>query len=112
MVDQFSPALAISHSCCMRQILFTCSIVTPRSSFHGRAVVNSKIIFVPLLAFEVFILVDNFRMCGVSMPGDDGSMNDEAIWETLPEKIRCRVCFEGVINMVLLPCRHHILCRA
>lgn len=27
------------------------------------------------------------------------------------EKILCRVCFEEQINIVLLPCRHHILCR-
>ncbi|XP_027363498.1 uncharacterized protein LOC113871023 isoform X3 [Abrus precatorius] len=26
------------------------------------------------------------------------------------EKILCRVCFEEQINVVLLPCRHHILC--
>ena len=27
------------------------------------------------------------------------------------EKILCRVCFEEQIDTVLLPCRHHILCR-
>ncbi|KAH1139237.1 hypothetical protein AAZX31_10G193500 [Glycine max] len=26
------------------------------------------------------------------------------------EKILCRICFEEQINVVLLPCRHHILC--
>ncbi|OAP12685.1 hypothetical protein AXX17_AT1G62900 [Arabidopsis thaliana] len=26
------------------------------------------------------------------------------------EKILCRVCFEDPINVVLLPCRHHVLC--
>ncbi|RVW65116.1 hypothetical protein CK203_034911 [Vitis vinifera] len=26
------------------------------------------------------------------------------------EKILCRVCFDEQINMVLLPCRHHVLC--
>ncbi|KAG6752953.1 hypothetical protein POTOM_042994 [Populus tomentosa] len=26
------------------------------------------------------------------------------------EKVLCRVCFEGEISVVLLPCRHHILC--
>ncbi|XP_022777000.1 uncharacterized protein LOC111318409 isoform X4 [Durio zibethinus] len=26
------------------------------------------------------------------------------------EKILCRVCFEEQINVVLLPCRHHVLC--
>jgi hypothetical protein len=43
-----------------------------------------KLVFLPLLAFEITILVDNFRMCKALMPGDDESMNDEAIWETLP----------------------------
>lgn len=27
------------------------------------------------------------------------------------EKVLCRVCFEGDISVVLLPCRHRILCR-
>ncbi|KAJ6293706.1 hypothetical protein OIU76_021881 [Salix suchowensis] len=27
------------------------------------------------------------------------------------EKVLCRVCFEGEISVVLLPCRHRILCR-
>ncbi|KAJ1403152.1 Zinc finger, RING-type [Sesbania bispinosa] len=27
------------------------------------------------------------------------------------EKILCRVCFEEQINVVLLPCKHHILCH-
>lgn len=26
------------------------------------------------------------------------------------DKILCRICFEGQINVVLLPCRHHALC--
>ena len=30
---------------------------------------------------------------------------------SLQEKILCRVCFDEPIDMVLLPCRHHILCR-
>ncbi|CAA0818405.1 Transmembrane Fragile-X-F-associated protein [Striga hermonthica] len=50
----------------------------------GSASVNLKITFLPLLAFEVIILIDNFRMCKALLPGDDESMNDEAIWETLP----------------------------
>ncbi|KAF6160874.1 hypothetical protein GIB67_041928 [Kingdonia uniflora] len=51
---------------------------------HGYAAVNLKIVFLPLLAFETIILIDNFRMCRALMPGDEENMNDEAIWETLP----------------------------
>ncbi|XP_068662173.1 uncharacterized protein [Aristolochia californica] len=51
---------------------------------HGSLAVNLKIVFLPLMAFEVIILVDNFRMCRALMPGDEESMSDEAIWETLP----------------------------
>ncbi|KAL7099079.1 hypothetical protein ACP275_09G059400 [Erythranthe tilingii] len=50
----------------------------------GSAAVNLKIVFLPLLAFEVVILVDNFRMCKALLPGDDESMSNDAIWETLP----------------------------
>lgn len=51
---------------------------------HGDPAVSLKVAFLPLLAFEVTILVDNFRMCRALMPGDEESMSDEAIWETLP----------------------------
>ncbi|XP_057951753.1 uncharacterized protein LOC131146288 isoform X2 [Malania oleifera] len=51
---------------------------------HGFAAVSLKIVFLPLLVFEMTILVDNFRMCKALMPGDDESVSDEAIWETLP----------------------------
>ncbi|KAL0908997.1 hypothetical protein M5K25_023516 [Dendrobium thyrsiflorum] len=54
-----------------------------------------KIVFLPLLAFEVIILLDNFRMCRALMPGDEESMSDEAIWETLPH-------FWVAISMVFL----------
>ncbi|GMY18289.1 kinesin-like protein kin-7d, mitochondrial [Fagus crenata] len=47
-------------------------------------VVNLKIVFLPLLTFEIAILIDNIRMCRALMPGDEESMSDEAIWETLP----------------------------
>ncbi|XP_044489253.1 uncharacterized protein LOC123213777 isoform X2 [Mangifera indica] len=47
-------------------------------------VVNLKIVFVPLLVFEAAILIDNIRMCRALMPGDEESISDEAIWETLP----------------------------
>lgn len=46
--------------------------------------VSLKIVFFPLLALEIAILVDNVRMCRALMPGDEESMSDEAIWETLP----------------------------
>lgn len=48
------------------------------------AAVTLKIVFLPLLALEIIILIDNFRMCRALMPGDEESMSDEAIWETLP----------------------------
>eukprot|EP00249_Psilotum_nudum_P013486 c24358_g1_i1 orf=347-1795(-) len=51
---------------------------------HSKPMVNLKIVFLPLLVFEVTILIDNFRMCRALMPGDEDSMTDEAIWETLP----------------------------
>ncbi|AEE29718.1 Transmembrane Fragile-X-F-associated protein [Arabidopsis thaliana] len=46
--------------------------------------VSLKIAFLPLLAFELTILVDNLRMCRALMPGDDDSITDDAIWEALP----------------------------
>ncbi|XP_073139839.1 uncharacterized protein [Henckelia pumila] len=54
------------------------------TNVNGLAAVNLKIVFLPLLAFEVIVLVDNFRMCKALLPGDDDNMSDEAIWETLP----------------------------
>ncbi|KAK4436926.1 hypothetical protein Salat_0026500 [Sesamum alatum] len=51
---------------------------------NGLAAVNLKIVFLPLLAFEAIVLIDNFRMCKALLPGDDESMTDDAIWETLP----------------------------
>ncbi|MCH94199.1 transmembrane fragile-X-F-associated protein, partial [Trifolium medium] len=53
-------------------------------AFRGFPAVDLKIVFLPLLTFEVIILIDNFRMCKALMPGDEESMSDEAIWETLP----------------------------
>ncbi|KAG4930226.1 hypothetical protein AAZX31_17G117600 [Glycine max] len=50
----------------------------------GYAAVDLKIVFLPLLTFEIIILIDNFRMCKALMPGDEENMSDEAIWETLP----------------------------
>ncbi|CAN8238930.1 unnamed protein product [Cochlearia groenlandica] len=51
---------------------------------EDKYVVDLKIVFLPLLAFEVAILIDNIRMCRTLMPGDEETMSDEAIWETLP----------------------------
>ncbi|KAL6994901.1 hypothetical protein U1Q18_005037 [Sarracenia purpurea var. burkii] len=51
---------------------------------NGFPAVNLKIVFLPLLAFEIIILIDNIRMCKALLPGDDESVSDEAIWETLP----------------------------
>ncbi|KAH9626535.1 hypothetical protein KSS87_017976 [Heliosperma pusillum] len=50
----------------------------------GIPVINLKIVFIPLLAFQTIILVDNFRMCRALMPGDEEGLSVEAIWETLP----------------------------
>ncbi|KAK1433649.1 hypothetical protein QVD17_10563 [Tagetes erecta] len=47
-------------------------------------IVSLKIVFLPLLAFELTILIDNFRMCKALLPGDDELLSDDAIWETLP----------------------------
>ncbi|OVA05038.1 Transmembrane Fragile-X-F-associated protein [Macleaya cordata] len=62
---------------------------------QGFAALNLKIVFLPLLAFEVIILIDNFRMCRALMPGDEEGMNDDAIWEMLPH-------FWVAISMVFL----------
>lgn len=51
---------------------------------NNSAAVNLKIVFLPLLTFEIIVLIDNFRMCKALLPGDDDSISDEAIWETLP----------------------------
>lgn len=64
-------------------------------SEHKEPVLDLKIVFLPLVAFEIIVLVDNFRMCRALMPGDEESMNDEAIWETLPH-------FWVAISMVFL----------
>ncbi|KAK9073276.1 hypothetical protein SSX86_007600 [Deinandra increscens subsp. villosa] len=46
--------------------------------------VSLKIVFLPLLAFEITILVDNVRMCKALLPVDEEHLTDDAIWETLP----------------------------
>nr|VDC63754.1 unnamed protein product [Brassica rapa] len=51
--------------------------------------VSLKIASLPLLAFEVTILIDNLRMCRALMPGDEDSINDDAIWEALPMIVPC-----------------------
>ncbi|XP_022973618.1 uncharacterized protein LOC111472200 [Cucurbita maxima] len=48
-------------------------------------VIDLKIVFVPLMIFEIAILVDNIRMCRALLPGDEeDNVSDEVIWETLP----------------------------
>ncbi|CAI9753578.1 unnamed protein product [Fraxinus pennsylvanica] len=63
--------------------LLLCIYLESAYANHSAAV-NLKIVFLPLLAFEVIVLIDNFRMCKALLPGDNESMSDEAIWETLP----------------------------
>jgi hypothetical protein len=59
--------------------------------------VSLKIAFLPLLAFELTILVDNLRMCRALMPGDDDSITDDAIWEALPvSPLLLHKIFEGL----------------
>ncbi|WOL02814.1 hypothetical protein Cni_G11533 [Canna indica] len=65
------------------------------TSVDAEYAINLKVVFLPLLAFEIIILIDNFRMCRALMPGDEESMSDEAIWETLPH-------FWVAISMVFL----------
>ncbi|CAA2980437.1 uncharacterized protein LOC111372111 isoform X2 [Olea europaea var. sylvestris] len=63
--------------------LLLCTYLESTDVNHSAAV-NLKIVFLPLLGFEVIILIDNFRMCKALLPGDSENMSDEAIWETLP----------------------------
>nr|GMD46473.1 Transmembrane Fragile-X-F-associated protein [Ipomoea batatas]GMD96389.1 Transmembrane Fragile-X-F-associated protein [Ipomoea batatas] len=37
-------------------------------------------------------------------------INQEEFEKLQNEKVLCKICFEKQINVVLLPCRHHILC--
>nr|XP_009772233.1 PREDICTED: uncharacterized protein LOC104222674 isoform X2 [Nicotiana sylvestris] len=68
--------------CCFVSLCFLfSSLIKP---FIILGAVSLKIVFFPLLALEIAILVDNVRMCRALMPGDEESMSDEAIWETLP----------------------------
>ncbi|KAG2407861.1 uncharacterized protein HKW66_Vig0026830 [Vigna angularis] len=60
------------------------SLPAPSAPHLGYAAVDLKIVFLPLLTFEIIILIDNFRMCKALMPGDEENLSDEAIWETLP----------------------------
>ncbi|XP_071733202.1 uncharacterized protein [Rutidosis leptorrhynchoides] len=48
------------------------------------SVVDLKIVFLPLLVFEISIFVDNVRMCKALLPGEEESFSDDEIWETLP----------------------------
>ncbi|KAG0627661.1 hypothetical protein M758_2G218800 [Ceratodon purpureus] len=64
------------------ELLLCCYLDTQEGG--RKPAVNLKIVFLPLLVFQAIVLVDNFRMCRALMPGDEESMTDEAIWETLP----------------------------
>ncbi|XP_020974504.1 uncharacterized protein LOC107630405 isoform X4 [Arachis ipaensis] len=44
---------------------------------RGAQVVNMKIVFLPLLIFEIIILMENFRLCRALMPGDEENMSAE-----------------------------------
>ncbi|GAB4838203.1 hypothetical protein Ancab_027733 [Ancistrocladus abbreviatus] len=61
---------------------------------NGVETLNLKIVFLPLLALEMVILIDNVRMCRALIPGDGECWNNEAIWDTLPH-------FWVAISMVL-----------
>jgi len=37
--------------------------------------------------------------------------NTTKIFASMQERILCRICFEREICIVLLPCRHHVLCE-
>ncbi|KAF9671415.1 hypothetical protein SADUNF_Sadunf12G0045300 [Salix dunnii] len=63
------------------------------------AAVNLKIVFIPLVAFEIIILIDNFRMCKALMPGEEESITDEAIWETLPVVYKS---VQGLMNFLAI----------
>ena len=42
------------------------------------------------------------RMCRALMPGDDESMNDEAVWETLPvSNSNIRILLKLVLTVIL-----------
>lgn len=49
----------------------------------------------------------NFRMCRALMPGDEESMSDEAIWETLPVS-----SLELVLNIFSFPALPHLISLA
>ncbi|EMS65109.1 hypothetical protein TRIUR3_18791 [Triticum urartu] len=108
--DYIHPAMAISWSGCPWKVFNAGPFITSWASsplliafelllciyleslrVKNHPAVDMKIVFLPLLTFEVIILVDNFRMCKALMPGDEESMSDEAIWETLPDAAMCHV---------------------
>jgi len=61
--------------------LLLCCYLDSQEGAYGKPAVSLKVVFLPLLAFQATILIDNFRAL---MPSDEESMTDEAIWETLP----------------------------
>ncbi|KAH9707560.1 RING-type domain-containing protein [Citrus sinensis] len=74
---------------------------------EGAYVVNLKIIFLPLLALETAILIDNIRAL---MPGDEESISDEAIWETLPVAQICVHYMFSSCDVATLECFAFLVC--
>ncbi|XP_048530157.1 uncharacterized protein LOC125509272 isoform X1 [Triticum urartu] len=62
---------------------------------QGEPFLDLKLVFLPLLALEIIMLVDNFRMFGALMPGHGETITDEEIWDRLPH-------FWVAISMVFL----------
>ncbi|OAY72974.1 hypothetical protein ACMD2_19779 [Ananas comosus] len=84
LLSQWAPCHAIVATPLLVAFELLLCIYLQSMSVGNHPAVNLKIVFLPLLAFEIIILVDNFRMCRALMPGDEESMSDETIWETLP----------------------------
>ncbi|KAG6538452.1 hypothetical protein ZIOFF_003574 [Zingiber officinale] len=61
----------------------------------SKPVMDLKVVFLPLLAFEITVLIDNFRTCRNLIPADEETVCSEVIYETLPH-------FWVAISMVFL----------
>ncbi|XP_042393158.1 uncharacterized protein LOC121984336 [Zingiber officinale] len=61
----------------------------------SKPVMDLKVVFLPLLAFEITVLIDNFRTCRNLIPADEEPVCSEVIYETLPH-------FWVAISMVFL----------
>eukprot|EP00270_Netrium_digitus_P013462 TRINITY_DN4479_c0_g1_i2.p1 TRINITY_DN4479_c0_g1~~TRINITY_DN4479_c0_g1_i2.p1 ORF type:complete len:505 (+),score=130.56 TRINITY_DN4479_c0_g1_i2:183-1697(+) len=65
------------------EILLCCYLAALEGKGH-KPPMHLAVVFVPIILLQVIILLDNFRMCMVLMPGEEDNMTDEALWETLP----------------------------